>query len=57
MNDTIKKSVIVNLRKEGCLMTKHKVYTMSVASVYPHYVTKAEKKDVRKQKSMKFSVG
>ncbi|OCA91843.1 DUF2200 domain-containing protein [Pseudobacillus wudalianchiensis] len=25
-------------------MTKHKVYTMSVASVYPHYVTKAEKK-------------
>jgi len=38
-------------------MTKHKVYTMSVASVYPHYVTKAEKKDVRKQKSMKFSVG
>lgn len=25
-------------------MTKHKIYTMSVASVYPHYVTKAEKK-------------
>ena len=25
-------------------MTKHRVYTMSVASVYPHYVTKAEKK-------------
>ncbi len=23
---------------------KHRVYTMSVASVYPHYVTKAEKK-------------
>ena len=25
-------------------MTKHKIYTMSVESVYPHYVTKAEKK-------------
>ena len=26
-------------------MNKHKIYTMSFASVYPHYVTKAEKKD------------
>src|SRR5699024_5156679 len=25
-------------------MEKHKMYTMSVAKVYPHYVTKAEKK-------------
>ncbi|SFL71955.1 hypothetical protein SAMN04487943_103271 [Gracilibacillus orientalis] len=25
-------------------MTKHKIYTMSFASVYPHYVTKADKK-------------
>jgi len=25
-------------------MTKHNIYTTSVASVYPHYVTKAEKK-------------
>ncbi|WP_108672569.1 DUF2200 domain-containing protein [Peribacillus acanthi] len=25
-------------------MTKHKIYTTSFASVYPHYVTKAEKK-------------
>jgi len=25
-------------------MTKHKTYTMSFASVYPHYVAKAEKK-------------
>ncbi|SFE81432.1 hypothetical protein SAMN05192532_104153 [Alteribacillus iranensis] len=25
-------------------MTKHKIYKMSFASVYPHYVTKAEKK-------------
>ncbi len=26
------------------IMNKHKIYTMSFASVYPHYVTKAEKK-------------
>lgn len=25
-------------------MTKHRIYSMSFASVYPHYVTKAEKK-------------
>lgn len=25
-------------------MTQHKIYKMSFASVYPHYVTKAEKK-------------
>lgn len=25
-------------------MTRHRIYSMSVASVYPHYVTKAEKK-------------
>lgn len=25
-------------------MTKHRIYTISFASVYPHYVTKAEKK-------------
>lgn len=25
-------------------MTKHRIYTMSLASVYPHYVAKAEKK-------------
>ncbi|HEX2092822.1 MAG TPA: DUF2200 domain-containing protein [Longimicrobiaceae bacterium] len=25
-------------------MTEHRIYTTSVASVYPHYVTKAEKK-------------
>src|SRR5690554_6038363 len=25
-------------------MSKHRIYTMSFASVYPHYVTKAEKK-------------
>ncbi len=26
------------------MMTKHRIYSMSIASVYPHYVTKAEKK-------------
>lgn len=26
-------------------MAKHRIYTMSFASVYPHYVTKAEKKE------------
>lgn len=28
----------------GVGMTKHRIYTMSFASVYPHYVAKAEKK-------------
>ena len=28
---------------------KHRVYTISVASVYPHYVTKAEKKGRTKE--------
>lgn len=26
-------------------MAEHRIFTMSVASVYPHYVTKAEKKN------------
>lgn len=30
-------------------MTKHKIYTMSFAKVYPHYVTKAEKKERTKK--------
>lgn len=29
-------------------MTKHKIYTMSFASVYPHYVNKAKKKGRKK---------
>ncbi|WP_234572762.1 DUF2200 domain-containing protein [Rhodohalobacter sp. 614A] len=29
--------------------TKHRIYTMSFASVYPHYVAKAEKKDRTKE--------
>lgn len=30
-------------------MAKHRIYTMSVAGVYPHYVTKAEKKGRTKE--------
>lgn len=30
-------------------MPKHRIYTMSFASVYPHYVAKAEKKDRTKR--------
>ncbi|SDB83608.1 hypothetical protein SAMN05421734_101327 [Pelagirhabdus alkalitolerans] len=30
-------------------MTKPKIYTMSFSTVYPHYVTKAEKKDRTKE--------
>jgi hypothetical protein len=30
-------------------MQKHRIFTMSVASVYPHYVTKAERKGRTKE--------
>ena len=30
-------------------MTKHRIYTTSFASVYPHYITKAEKKGRTKE--------
>jgi hypothetical protein len=30
--------------KRGYIVAKHRIYTTSVASVYPHYITKAEKK-------------
>ena len=30
-------------------MTKHRIYSISVASVYPHYVAKAEKKGRTKE--------
>lgn len=30
-------------------MTKHRIYTMSFAGVYPHYITKAEKKGRTKE--------
>jgi hypothetical protein len=32
------------LQHSGERMTKHRIYSVSVASVYPHYVAKAEKK-------------
>ena len=35
---------IIKKKKMESIMAKHNIYTMSVASVYPHYVTKAEKK-------------
>ena len=31
------------------IMTKHRIFTTSVASVYPHYITKAEKKGRMKE--------
>lgn len=30
--------------KVGAYVAKHKIYTMSFSSVYPHYITKAERK-------------
>ena len=33
----------------GHFMTKHRIYTMSVASVYPHYIAKAERKGRTKE--------
>ena len=36
---------------------EHRIYSVSVASVYPHYVAKAEKKIVQNQKLMKLYVG
>ncbi len=30
-------------------MTKHRIYSMSVSSVYPHYIAKAEKKGRTKE--------
>ncbi len=35
--------------KEMIPGTKHRIYTMSVSSVYPHYITKAERKGRTKQ--------
>jgi hypothetical protein len=35
--------------KEGCAMTKHKIYSMSVGKVYPLYIAKAEKKGRTKE--------
>lgn len=38
-------------------MKEPKIYQMSFASVYPLYIKKVEKKDIRKMKSMRLSVG
>jgi len=35
---------IKRIKSGGLLITKHKIYTMSFASVYPHYINKAERK-------------
>lgn len=54
-NEQLKKGWFISMEKNhsfsikgkikgGCIMKKHKIYTMSVAKVYPHYITKAEKK-------------
>lgn len=45
VRDTIKGKTFLG----GFRMEKHKIYTMSFASVYPHYVTKAEKKGRTKE--------
>jgi hypothetical protein len=34
----------IKVTKGVSVMEKHRIYTMSFASVYPHYITKAEKK-------------
>src|SRR5699024_6897664 len=39
----------VNYYLRRIYMTKHKIYSMSFASVYPHYVNKAERKGRTKE--------
>jgi hypothetical protein len=34
---------------KSCLMEQHRIFAMSFASVYPHYVKKAEEKDRKKE--------
>lgn len=36
--------VVSRLKLRDSAMGKHRIYTMSVASVYPHYIAKAERK-------------
>lgn len=38
-------------------MQNTRIFTTSVASVYPHYIQKAKKKAVPNQKSMRLSAG
>ncbi|MDT8405070.1 DUF2200 family protein [Sulfuriflexus sp.] len=35
-------------------MKKHRIYTTSFASVYPHYVTKAEKKGAHESRRRRY---
>jgi hypothetical protein len=49
MVDGVLLPAVSPVRGEGevlgvCMTTKHRIFTMSFASVYPHYVAKAEKK-------------
>lgn len=36
---------LINHLRNGAIMKKHKIYTMSVAKVYPLYIKKVERKD------------
>ena len=38
----------MDLAERRGIVTKHRIYSMSFASVYPHYVNKAEKKGRKK---------
>jgi hypothetical protein len=40
---------IAATRKAGWIVSGHRIYTTSVASVYPHYVAKAERKGRTKE--------
>lgn len=43
------RTIMKEINLGDCIMSKHRIYTMSFASVYPHYVTKAEKKGRTKE--------
>lgn len=41
--------IIKKINQRGCIMSKNRIYAMSVAKVYPFYVQKAEKKGRTKE--------
>lgn len=41
--------IIKKISQRGCIMSKNRIYAMSVAKVYPFYVQKAEKKGRTKE--------
>lgn len=43
------RTIMKKITKGRKMMTKHRIYTTSFASVYPHYITKAEKKGRTKE--------